>query len=145
MHHDLGAQLVRDPVGRLPELGGRVVVDEPVLGARRHVVDDLADELAVARAVRVVVAAGQPVRLVEAEPVLTVERRQLDARQLVEPRGRSERLVEHHDAHAGAVVARVFERVGSRQGDALTRHGHRRRACHKLARGLRAASCRRRR
>ena len=119
MHDDVGPEHVRDVVDRLAELVGRVVVDEPVGRARRHVVDDLAHELAVARAVAVVVAAREPVGLVEGQPVLAVGRRQLAAGERIEPAGGSEGLVEDDDRDAAAVVARALQRVGAAQRDAL--------------------------
>ena len=80
VHDDVRLEHVRDVVDGLAELVGRVVVDEPVGRAGRHVVDDLAHELAVARAVGVEVAAGEPVGRVERQPVLALERRQLACR-----------------------------------------------------------------
>ena len=83
--HDVRPEHVGDVVGGQAELVGRVVVEEPVGRAGRHVVGDLGHELAVARRVAVVVAPRQPVGLVERQPVLAVERRQLRARERVEP------------------------------------------------------------
>ena len=57
-------------------------------------------------AVAVVVAAGEPVGLVERHAVLAVERRQLGAGERVEAAGGAEGLVEHDDRDAAAVVAR---------------------------------------
>ena len=119
MDHDVRLEHVGDVVGGQAELVGRVVVEEPVGRAGRHVVGDLGHELAVARRVAVVVAPGQPVGLVERQPVLAVERRQLRARERVQPARRAEGLVEHGDRDARPDAPRALERVGAGQDDAL--------------------------
>ena len=113
MDDDVGVDDVVQVVDGLLELVGRVVVDEPVVGVRRDVVDDLGHELAVARAVAVEVAPGEPVVRVERLTVLARDRRQLAPRERVEPRGRPERLVEHRDPDAGAALAARLQRVGA--------------------------------
>ena len=74
MHDDVRLDDVDDVVDGLPELVRRVVVEEPVRRLGRHVVGDLGHELAMAGAVAVVVASGEPIGLVEREAVLAVER-----------------------------------------------------------------------
>ena len=123
VHDDVRLDRVHDVVDGLAELVGRVVVDEPVVRRGRHVVDDLAHELAVARAVGVEVAAGEAVGHVERLPVLALDRRELGAGQRVQPAGRSERLVEHDDRDAAAVVPRALQAVGAAQRDALRDDG----------------------
>ena len=132
VHDDVRLDHVDDVVDGLAELVGRVVVDEPVGRARRHVVDDLGHELAVPRAVVVVVAPGQSVGRIEREPVLALERRQLRAGQRVEAAGGAEGLVEHDDRHAAAVVPRALQRVGAAEGDALRDDRVRRRGLGEL-------------
>ena len=136
---------VRDVVDRLAELVRRVVVEEPVGRARRHVVDDLGHELAVPRAVAVVVAPGQAVGLVEGHAVLALERRQLGAGQRVQAARGAEGLVEHDDRHAAAVAARALQRVGAAQRDALRDDRVGRRGLGERRRPRRQASARTRR
>ena len=119
MHDDVRLDDVDDVVDGLPELVRRVVVEEPVRRPGRHVVGDLGHELAVAGAVAVVVASGEPVGLVEREAVLAVERGQLRARERVQPARGAEGLVEHHDRDAGPGAPAALQRVGAGQRDAL--------------------------
>ena len=122
VHDDVGVDDVVQVVDGLLELVRRAVVDEPVLGVRCDVVHDLGHELAVARAVAVVVAPGDPVRGIERLAMLPRERRQLGARQRVEPRRRAEGLVEHGDPDAGAALAAGLQRVRADQCHPLRRH-----------------------
>ena len=131
MHDDVRVHDVAEVGDGLRELVGRVVVDEPVLGIGRDVVDDLGHELAVARGVAVEVAARDSGVGVEAHPVLADEGRELRPRERVEPRRGPERLVEHRDPDARAALAGSLQGIRADPRHALRRHhvGGRRVAC----------------
>src|SRR5207247_10706213 len=102
----------------LAELVGGAVVNEPVLGRRSDVVEDLRDLLAMSRIIAVVVTTSELVGVVEASPVVGGDRGQLRSREAVEAVEVAERSVEDDDPYSRALQALAVERVGSDSRDA---------------------------